>query len=157
MLYSQFFVDDDKYVIPAREIIEIVPFVPLKSAPGLPDYLAGLMNYHGDSVPVIDLCRLFIKRPCRKKLSTRIIMLSRKNADDRQMMLGFLVEKSTEMISINEDSFKPQQMKNPDTPTNGPVAVYEEFLVEKVSIEDVFNKLDKRLFAGAESAVGESA
>jgi len=155
MLYSQFFVGDDRYVISAKDIVEIVPFVTLKSTPKLPDYSAGLMNYRGDSVLVIDVCHLLIKRPCRKRLSTRIIIVNKESDNSGPMMLGFLVEKATEMISIDEGLFKPQLLKNPDTPTNGPVAVCQEYLVEKISIEDVYNKLDKRFFNGIVNSVGE--
>lgn len=146
MLYSQFFVEEDRYVISASEIVEIIPFIPLKLVPLLPEYVAGLMNYHGSAVPVVDLHQLLVGSPCKKKLSTRIIVVKKVINSGVCITFGFLVEKATEMIVIDETSFKPQAMKNLESPTNGPVAVHQEYLIEKISIESVIARLDKRLF-----------
>jgi len=150
VLYAQFFIDEDRYVISAADIVEIVPIVPLKKVPMLPDYAVGLMNYHGNQVPVIELCQLFLNRPCRKKLSTRIILVTRGGNTEKPMTFGFMVEKATEMLTIDEHLYKPPVMKNPDAPTNGPIAEYQGELVTKILIEDVFDKLDKQFFQKTE-------
>jgi len=150
MLCAQFFVNKDRYVVSAKDIVEIVPVVPLKKVPMLPDYAAGLMNYHGCQVPVIDLCHLLLSRACQKKLSTRIILMSRSGSSGKSMMLGCMVEKATEMITINEGLYNPPAMRNPDAPTNGPIIEYHGELVTKISIEDVFDKLDKVFFQKSE-------
>jgi len=156
VLYAQFFVDEDRYVIAARDIVEIVPAVSLKTVPMLPDYAAGLMNYHGSQVPVIDICHLFLNRACREKLSTRVILVNRTENTGASMMLGFMVEKATEMLIVDEHLYKPPAMRNPDAPTNGPVAEYQGMLVTKISINDVFDKLDKTFFQQAEIIASET-
>ncbi len=156
MLYVQFFVDKDRYVISARDIIEIVPVVSLKIVPMLPNYAAGLMNYHGRQVPVIDLCHLLLDRACRKKLSTRIILVTRSGNSGKSMTLGFMVEKATEIIAIDENLYQPPAMRNPDAPTNGPIVEWQGVLITKISIEDVFDKLDKRFFQQAEIFASET-
>lgn len=147
VLYSQFFIERDRYVISARNIVEIVPRVDLKSAPLLPDYVAGLINYHGDAVPVIDLCRLFLNRPCRKKLSTRIMIVGQKECLNDRILLGFMVEKATEMIRLENEEFKRSSMSNPDALVDGPVVEYKGALITKISVIDVFERLDKRFFS----------
>ncbi len=156
MLYAQFFVDEDRYIISAKDIVEIVPVVPLKKVPMLPNYAVGLMNYHGHQVPVIDLCYLLLNRACRKKLSTRIILVSRSGRSGKSITLGFMVEKATEMITIDESLYNPPAIRNPDAPTNGPIIEYQGELVTKISIEDVFDKLDKRFFQQAEIFASET-
>ncbi len=155
MLCAQFFIDEDRYAISVKDIVEIVPVVILKTIPMLPSYAAGLMNYHGNQVPVIDLCHLLLNRPCQKKLSTRIILVARTGQLEASMMLGFMVEKATEIITIDEGLCRPPAMKNPDSPMNGTVVVYQEVLVTKISIEDVFDKLDKRIFHKIDVSVNE--
>ncbi len=157
MLYAQFFVDEDRYVISAKDIVEIVPVVPLKKVPMLPDYAAGLMNYHGRQIPVIDLCHLLLSRACRKKLSTRIILVTKERNTGNSMILGFMVEKATEMIIFDESLYNPPAMRNPDAPTNGPIVEFQGVLVTKISIEDVFDKLDKRFFQKSETFSSETA
>jgi len=157
MLYAQFFVDEDRYVISARDIVEIIPVVPLKTVPKLPGYAAGVMNYHGNQVPVIDLCQLFLDRACQKKLSTRIILVNRSGNAGETMILGFMVEKATGMLTIDESLYHPPVLRNPNAPTNGPVAEYQGKLVTKISIEDVFSKLDKTFFQKIEIIAGETA
>jgi len=147
VLYSQFFVNEDSYVISAKEIVEIIPYVSLKLAPMFPDYISGLMNYHGSSIPIIDICQLLIGRFCEKKLSTRIIIVKKNTSIGDPVMFGFMVEKATEMVVIDASKFKPQAMKNLESPTNGPVAVHQEYLVERISIGSVFERLDKKLFS----------
>lgn len=150
MLYSQFFVDEDRYVIPAQNIVEIIPFIKLKKQPMLPDYARGLLNYHDDAVPVIDLCHLLVQRPCRKKLSTRIILVDGRDNMGHLLRLGFMVEKATEMLAIDEAKFTTASMSNPDSLINGLVTVYQENLLTLVSMEGVYSKLDKRFFSDRE-------
>jgi len=146
VLYAQFFVDEDRYVISAKDVVEIIPVVALKKVPMLPDYAAGLMNYHGCQVPVIDFCHLLLNRACRKKLSTRIILVTRSENTGESMTLGFMVEKATETLIIDESLYSPPVMRNPDAPTNGAIVEYQGVLITRISIEDVFDKLDKRFF-----------
>jgi chemotaxis-related protein WspB len=147
MLYSQFFIEKDKYVIAARNIVEIVPCISLKLTPLLPDYVAGLLNYHGDAVPVIDLCRMFLGRPCRKKLSTRIIIVEKKVDSGARVRFGFVVEKATEMLMLDDAEFRRSVMSNPDALVDGPVVEHKGALLTKISVDDVFERLDERFFS----------
>jgi chemotaxis-related protein WspB len=146
VLYSQFFIDQDRYVISADNIVEIVPYVSLKSSPQLPDYAAGLINYHSEAIPVIDLCRLLIDRPCKKRLSTRILIVEKKDNSMNPLLLGFMVEKSTEMIRLDDNQFKYSVMRNADALIDGPVIEFDGGLVTKISVASVFKRLDKRFF-----------
>ena len=53
-----FHIGDDRYGLPLRVVRRVLPLVELKSLPLAPDAVAGLMNLHGESVPVIDLARI---------------------------------------------------------------------------------------------------
>ena len=53
MLLLQFEIGNGRYALETNSIIEIVPLVNLKKIPTSPAYVAGLMNYRGEVIPVI--------------------------------------------------------------------------------------------------------
>src|SRR5205807_5393212 len=57
-------------------MIEVVPLVSLKKIPQAPPGVAGIFNYHGQPVPVIDLSELTIGIPAQARVSTRIILIN---------------------------------------------------------------------------------
>ncbi len=103
MMLLLFKVREDRYGIDVKRIIEIMPNVPLQRIPKVPDYFAGLLNYRGDVVPVVDLSQLIdhcVSKPC---LSTRIILIEPEG--DGLRPLGLLAEGATETIKVSEDAF----------------------------------------------------
>jgi chemotaxis-related protein WspB len=147
VLYSLFSIGDDRYAIAINEVAVIAPFVKLKSMPSLPEYAAGLMNYRGDLVPVIDLCQLLISRPCSRILSTRIIITTIKSVSgEGDVEIGFLVENATGTFSADDVEFIESGMKNPEMPFIGPIANDNEGMITKITPQDIFEKIDERLF-----------
>jgi chemotaxis signal transduction protein len=47
--------EDTQYAIELKYVRGILPLMELQPVPGSAHYLAGLMNYHGQSIPVVDL------------------------------------------------------------------------------------------------------
>jgi len=76
MLFLLFQMGPDRYALEAAHAVEIVPFLELKKVPQAPRGLAGIINYRGQPVPVLDLCELTLGRPAREQLSTRIIIVN---------------------------------------------------------------------------------
>jgi chemotaxis-related protein WspB len=147
VLYSLFSIGDDRYVIAINRIAVIAPSVNLKSMPYLPDYAAGLLNYRGILVPVIDLCQLFLSRPCVRMLSTRIIVTTIKSTiGEGDIEVGFLVENATETFSAEDDEFIEPGMRNPEIPFVGAVAHDDEGMVTKITPQDIFERIDEGLF-----------
>jgi chemotaxis-related protein WspB len=70
-----FHVGPERYAVPAGSVAEVVPSVPLRRVPGTPEPVAGLFDYRGHVVPVVDLCRLFGEGPCPARLSSRIVVV----------------------------------------------------------------------------------
>ena len=79
MQYVKFNLDEFRYVLSIVDVVEIIPYVKLKPLAKLSGYIAGQCKYRGISTPVIDLCSLFLKRPCNRKLSTRILIVEVKS------------------------------------------------------------------------------
>ena len=104
MLLLLFEIGNGRYALDTSLIIEIVPLVKLKKIPTTPEYVAGLMNYRGEGVPVIDLCRLVDRMECENALSTRIIMVKYPVKDDYKP-LALIANNVTE--TINSTLTKP--------------------------------------------------
>lgn len=65
----------DRFALPARRVVEVLPDVVLQPASGLGPGCAGLLAYRGEAVPVLDLGRRLAGRPCRRRLSTRLVLV----------------------------------------------------------------------------------
>ena len=105
-LYMRFYVDDNRFVFPAQDIIAIVPLVALHEVPQAPEYVAGILSYHGESVPVIDIRALMIGVRSDNRLSTRIAIVRFAVSKGKQGLIGLLAERLTEVMRIDESLFK---------------------------------------------------
>jgi chemotaxis-related protein WspB len=145
MQYVKFNLDEFRYVLSISDVVEIIPYVKLTPLPNLPGYLAGLCNYRGNSVPVIDLCSLFIERACNKKLSTRIIVVEVIESDSVKRMVGLMVEKATEIVKVEEDSFMDAGIYGNDLPYLGPVMADSTGLVSRIQPNEIFSQIDSEI------------
>src|SRR5688572_33451330 len=73
MLFLQFQIGDDRYVIDTARVGGVLPLVSLTRIPQSTPGIAGVFNYRRRPVPLIDLTELAIERPADKRLSTRVI------------------------------------------------------------------------------------
>jgi chemotaxis-related protein WspB len=63
------------YAIESRRVIEVLPLVPARPLPQVPDYLLGIFTYRGSLVPLVDLARRFGVAAASERLSTRVIVV----------------------------------------------------------------------------------
>jgi chemotaxis-related protein WspB len=75
MLLLLFCLQEERYAIPSRQVLEIIPLVDLQPIHQSPSDIPGFFNYRGCIVPVIDLCQRLKGQPSRPHLSTRIILV----------------------------------------------------------------------------------
>ena len=146
MHYVKFNVDENRYLMPTNDVIEIIPFVQLTSKPTLPETIPGMCDYRGNSVPVIDLSYLLLKRPSNKKLSTRIIifeMISNKNIKN---LIGIIVEKATEVMKVDDESFMDSKIYGEDAPINGQVMTDAAGFMARILPKEIISKIDSDIF-----------
>lgn len=149
MLFVQIYLDEYRYIISTSSIVEIIPGVNLTPFPGVPSYIAGICSFRGKSVPVIDLCELFLNRPSEKKFSTRIIFVNAEQKNGEKKLVGLLAEKVTETIKVDEESFIHPGVHNSDKPFIGDVVSDGKGLVSRILTREIFNKIDSKLLFGA--------
>ena len=148
MQYVKFNIDQYRYVLPVVDMVEIIPYVKLKKSSKLLEYIAGQCSYRGILVPVIDLCSLIIKKPCKKKLSTRILIIAVTETNSTDKMVGLMVEKATEIVKVEEDSFMDAGIYKKDLPYVGPVISDSSGLISRIYISEILSRVDyKNLFS----------
>jgi chemotaxis-related protein WspB len=90
---------DELYAIPARCVVEVVPQVLLRSLPGAPSYVAGVLSYRGALITVVDLSRRLIDVAARNYLSTRIVVVQRAPGA-QPARYGLLTERVTDIRKL---------------------------------------------------------
>ena len=135
MLFMQFTIDNDRYLLEAKDIVEIVPFANLKRIPKAPPYVAGLLNYRGDTVPVVDVCYLMSDKLSELKLSSRIALVNYKNDMGEPTCIGLLIEHLTETVRFNESDFSDSGVTLKDNPYLGKVIIDNNCIIQLVNIK----------------------
>ncbi|WP_455376661.1 chemotaxis protein CheW [Kaarinaea lacus] len=150
-LYIQFVVGNNRFVLPASDVIGIVPLATLHDVPRAPEYVAGILNYHGLSVPVIDMTRLMAGTNTELRLSARIVLLKVKLPDNSENIVGLLAEKVTEVMRLFESEFKKSGVQNNDTKYLGDVITDEYGILQRLNVSELLPKTAKKmLFESAE-------
>jgi chemotaxis-related protein WspB len=135
MLFLLFQLGADRYALPAGEVTEVLPLVALKSLPGAPLGVAGLIDYRGTAVPVVDLSALTLGRPAAQRVSTRVLMVKYPLARDETRLLGLIAEKATETMARQPEDFKPTGVTSESTRYLGPVAHDPRGLIQRIEID----------------------
>jgi chemotaxis-related protein WspB len=152
MLFLPFFAHDNQYVLPAGEIVEVLPCVRLRTIPQTPEYVTGVFNYRGLIVPVIDIGMLLHERPCETLLGTRIILVYYA-AGGQTNILGLLAERVTRLITADPSAFSSSGIAS-ERACVGKILTNGPDIVQLVRTESIIpDELQSVLFA--EQRVGE--
>jgi len=154
MLFILFQLGADRYALPAREVAEVLPLVALKEIPGTPRGVAGLIDYRGHAVPVIDLSALALGHRAALRVSTRVLMVKYplpRGGGTR--LLGLIAERATETIAKQPADFQPTGVASEATRYLGPVAHDTRGLIQRIEVDALLtDELRAALFAGETEA-----
>jgi chemotaxis-related protein WspB len=131
-------IGEEKYAIRADNVIEIVPIIKLKPLPMAESYIAGIINYRGKPIPVIDMCQLLDNRPCAHLLSTRLILIRIDGNEDNP--LGLITEKATETQSRREDEVMDSNIKIENAPFLGGILHDDDGMIQLLDINKLLSK-----------------
>ena len=121
MLFLLFQIGGDRYALEARQAVEVLPYLSLKSIPQSPRGVAGIFNYRGHPVPAVDLSALTFGRPSHERLSTRIIVIRYADQSGKSRLLGLIAERATGMVRRDEREFVDAGVHSRTAPYLGPV------------------------------------
>jgi chemotaxis-related protein WspB len=124
-----------RYGIDACDVVEVIPPVACKSLPNAPSFVAGLVNYRGAVVPVVDLTCLLGGQPSQRRLSTRIILARYGGAGEH--VLGLLAEGVTETVSCREQDSQPSGIEVEGSPFLGSVLSDREGMIQRIILREV--------------------
>jgi len=100
--YLTFFVGEQIFSLPIRDVIEIVQMQNITPMPELPYYTKGIINMRGRVIPVIDVNLRFGKPEQPYTGRTCIIIL-----DINDAQVGFIVDAVAEVLDIPPERISP--------------------------------------------------
>ncbi|HEX5420783.1 MAG TPA: chemotaxis protein CheW [Gammaproteobacteria bacterium] len=132
MLLILFRIGTGTYALDTSKITEVLPLIEIDPLPDAQPGVAGLLNYRGISVPVIDLSALAAHGSVRKLLSTRLLVL-RAGEAPHSPLFALLVEGATETLRVDPG---PLHAGAPveDSGWFGPVTTHRGKLVRIVDV-----------------------
>src|SRR5439155_5987629 len=134
MLFLVFELAHDRYLLDVRQVAEVLPFVGIKQIPQAPPSVAGILNYRGAPVPVIDLSQLTLGRPAERRLSTRIVLVHYPSADGQTRLLGLIAERATQTVRREETDFVASGVTSDGASYLGPVVADARGLLQWLDV-----------------------
>jgi chemotaxis-related protein WspB len=134
MLFLVFELARDRYVLDVSQVAEVLPLVGIKQIPQAPPGVAGILNYRGAPVPVIDVSQLTLGRPAERRLSTRIVLVHYPDADGQTRLLGLIAERATQTVRHEEKDFVASGVTSDGASYLGPVAADARGLLQWIDV-----------------------
>ncbi len=140
----------DTYAVDVARVIEVVPLVEIQRLPLAPEYVAGLLNYHGVMAPVIDLGCLIREAACAPRLSTRIVLIDYPGAAAGSThVLGLMAERVVETIDVKRERMIPTNVRVKETPYLGEMISDDRGMIPRLEVDRLLpDSLRRSLFAG---------
>jgi chemotaxis-related protein WspB len=152
MLLLLFCVGKDSYAIESSRVVEVIPRVPLRQLHRVPDYVAGLLNYRGTIVPVVDLCHLIQGSPSRVQLSTRIMIVQ--SSDVSVPYVGLLAEQVIQTINKPEAAFvNSSNVQMSAAPYLGGMILDPKGMIQQIHLDRLFADVRQIYLAATTEAV----
>jgi len=139
MLLLIFYVKEDCYAIDSSHVKEIVPLLKLQSIAKAPEYVAGLLNYRGISVPIIDLC-LFLKNKKSNHFYNSRIIIVNYESEYGKGLLGIVAENVTDVVRQDVTELKSSGVKLTTSPFLGKIVLNEKGMIQTIKLEKLLTK-----------------
>jgi len=137
MLYLTFKAGESEYAVETTRILQVVPRAILRPCPDAPAYIAGILNYRGKPIVVVDSSMLINHAPCACLFSTRIIIAEYPRAGNRQIMLGLMAEGVAAFMENDPLDFVENVLKTPGVNYLGKMFRDGDRLVQLVKIDEI--------------------
>ena len=104
-----FALQDSHFAVTIRQILRITPMLPLTRVPRAPDFLEGVINDHGQVVPVVDLRkRMALSGAAENEDKIRILILELSpTASGKAQTIGLVVDKVVGISRIAGTDIQP--------------------------------------------------
>ena len=143
MLFLLFELDGDRYALDAADIVEVQALTQAKAIPGAPAWIAGLIERHGEPVPVIDVAQLALGRASQQWRSTRLVFVryqnSRDTHDTPERLIGLIVERATQTRRFERERFTDSGIATPHARWLGPVVSDEFGMIQWIDAQQMLD------------------
>ncbi len=110
-LHVVFKVGEVEYVLPAADVVELESFSGATRVPGVPPYVAGLVQIRGKVIAVVDLRARFGLPARERTLDSRVIVV-RHGA----RLVGLLADSARDVVKIDAADFRaPPEVVSEET------------------------------------------
>jgi chemotaxis signal transduction protein len=96
-------VAEERYVVPAARVVEVLPRVRLSPVPRAAPWHAGVLSYRGAALPVMDLGRRLGDQPCAPRIGNRVLVVDVQRPAGVERW-GVLVEQVLHVRDVDEAS-----------------------------------------------------
>ncbi len=149
MLFVLFHVGEDRYVVDAKKIVEVVPLVKLSNFSKAPDYIAGLCNYRAVPVPVVDIRYLLNGVSSEQVMSTRIFLVNYTGYAGHEHILGIIAEYATETIELELSRFHQSVLKSSEESYVSNIMTDAQGVIQWMDIDCLLSRRDCDLLYGS--------
>lgn len=142
-----FHIGADRYGLRLRDVVRVLPLLELKQLPLAPDPVVGLMDLHGQSVPVVDLCRAAGVHSGEDQFDTRIIVADYVTPEGTHHQLGLRAEHVLGVQEVRDDQLADSGVQA--APFLGQVASTAQGMLQLVELNQLLApELRALLFQG---------
>lgn len=138
-----FFIGSERYATSVQHILEIIPKVPLEKITNAPEYAAGLLDFRGVPVPVVDLSWLVYGTSGESCYHTRIVIVQ---SLDNKHVLGLVAEKVTGTVQYEISDFADSGIRIEHLPFIDGIYSDETGIIRYFLVEKLFQEVQDKLF-----------
>jgi chemotaxis-related protein WspB len=153
MLALLFYLGKDAFAVDSSKVLEVIPCINLKTLAHAPEHVAGVFDYRGIIVPVIDLSQLLHHSTSKKSLSTRIILFRNPELGQEkagESIIGLMAERVTETRKMSEKDFLPTGVRVDSIPYLAEISSSQNDMIQYIRVEHLLSlAINRNLPAGA--------
>ena len=134
-LHLQFTLGDDRYALPASQVVEVLPLRRLKQVPEAPLWVAGLFEHRGRVTPVIDLSHRVLGRAAQPRSSTRVVLVRFDlQLGEQSPVLGLILEQATDTLRLPSEAFKASGLEAGQADYLGPLQRDARGMIQRIEV-----------------------
>lgn len=137
MLFLLFQLNEARYALDTANVAEVLPLLDVRAVPRAPAGVAGVIEYRGVTVPVIDLSELALGRPAARRLSTRIVIVEHADAQGLHRRVGLIAERATSTLRCEPEQFRASGLTGAGAPYLGHMARSPDGLVQRLEVSEL--------------------
>lgn len=108
-----FVINNQKYALSSKYIIEIIEMLPITEVPFFPNYMKGIINLRSTTIPVMDARLRFDMAPIDYNERTCIIII-----ENKMNKIGLIVDSVNEIINISPNQIMKMTSNNEEGKQN---------------------------------------